>query len=84
MIFQYGLTHCYAVMEAALIRFLAHIGINFTPIGPAVDYHGKRQPCIIEVKYLLEGVKNKNPEIWDLLTDRGTFWRSDDMSASMR
>lgn len=81
MNFQHGLTHWYAVMEAGLIRFLSHIGIHFTPIGPVVEYRGNRQPCIIEVKYLLEGVKNKNPEIWELLTDRGTFWQSDDRSA---
>jgi N-acyl amino acid synthase of PEP-CTERM/exosortase system len=76
MNYQHGLTHWYAVMETALIRFLSQIGIYFTPIGPIVDYHGKRQPCIIEVEYLLEGVKNKNPEIWELLTDHGTFGQS--------
>jgi len=79
---RHGLTHWYAVMETALIRFLSHVGIYFTPIGPIVDYHGKRQPCIIEVDYLLEGVKNKNPEVWELLTNRGAFWTSDQFSAS--
>jgi len=82
MNYRHGLTHWYAVMETALIRFLTHVGIYFTPIGPIVDYHGKRQPCIIEVDYLLEGVKNKNPEVWELLTNRGAFWTSDQFSAS--
>jgi len=71
---RHGLTHWLAVMEPALIRFLAHIGIHFTAVGPLVAYHGKRQPCIIEVEYLLAGVKDKNREVWEFLTNRGDFW----------
>lgn len=71
---RHGFTHWLAVMEPALIRFLAHIGIHSTPLGPLVDYHGQRQPCIIEVENLLAGVKNKSLEIWEFLTNRGRFW----------
>jgi N-acyl amino acid synthase of PEP-CTERM/exosortase system len=71
---RHGFTHWLAVMEPALIRFLAHIGIHFTPIGPLVDYHGKRQPCMIEVDSLLSGVKAKDHSIWAFLTNRGCFW----------
>jgi N-acyl amino acid synthase of PEP-CTERM/exosortase system len=70
-----NITHWYAVMEPALIRFLEHLGIHFTPIGPLADYHGRRLPCIIEVAALLGGVERKNPEVWELLTDGGKFWK---------
>ncbi|QSA96660.1 PEP-CTERM/exosortase system-associated acyltransferase [Methylococcus sp. EFPC2] len=70
---HHGMTHWYAVMEPALIRFLTHFGIYFSPIGPLSDYHGKRQPCIIEVKFLLDGVAKKNPDLWAFLTDNGRF-----------
>jgi N-acyl amino acid synthase of PEP-CTERM/exosortase system len=66
---QHGVSHWYAVMEPALIRFFTYIGMYFTGIGPVVEYHGKRQPCVIEQDYLLSGVKEKNVQVWELLTD---------------
>jgi N-acyl amino acid synthase of PEP-CTERM/exosortase system len=49
----HGITHCYALMEPALILLLQHMGIHATPVGPATHYHGQCVPCIIEVKSLL-------------------------------
>lgn len=72
---RHRLTHWIAVMEPALIRFLAYIGIYPTPIGPLVDYHGIRQPCIIEVDYLLDGVKQKNPDAWEFITNHGNDYQ---------
>jgi N-acyl amino acid synthase of PEP-CTERM/exosortase system len=68
-----NITYWYAVMEPALLRFLSTLGIHFISIGPLTDYHGKRQPSIIKVSDLLKGVHTKNPEIWDLLTNRGQY-----------
>jgi N-acyl amino acid synthase of PEP-CTERM/exosortase system len=68
---QHETTHWYSTMEPTLIRFLKHLGIHFTPIGPPTEYHGKRIPCIIEVQSLLDGVKAKNSQGWNLLTDYG-------------
>ena len=61
----------YAVMEPALIRFLSSLGIYFVSIGPLADYHGKRQPCMIKVSDLLDGVAKKNPSIWEMITNKG-------------
>lgn len=69
----HGMRHWYAVMEPALIRFLTYLGIYFTSIGPIADYHGQRQPCVIDPDFLLAGVKKKNVEIWKLLTDHAEF-----------
>lgn len=71
MTVQQDLTHWYAVMEPALIRYLKHLGMNFIPIGPAADYHGQRIPCVIRVQDLIDGVKTKDSQAWDLLTDYG-------------
>lgn len=68
-----NISYWYAVMEPALLRFLSTLGIHFISIGPLTDYHGKRQPSIIKVGDLLEGVHTKNPDIWDLLTNSGQF-----------
>jgi N-acyl amino acid synthase of PEP-CTERM/exosortase system len=72
---QHGITHWYAIMEPALVRYLTRLGIYFTPIGPEAEYHGLRQPCIIKVQDLLDGVKQENLQAWNLLTDNGNFWQ---------
>jgi len=63
----------YAVMEPALLRFLSALGIRFTSIGPITEYHGKRRPSIIKVSDLLDGVLQKNPPLWNMLTNNGQF-----------
>jgi N-acyl amino acid synthase of PEP-CTERM/exosortase system len=74
---KHGIFYWYAVMEPALIRFLSQLGINFTAIGPAVDYHGLRRPCFIKVDDLLASVKEKNIPLWEMLTNRGNFWNDE-------
>lgn len=71
---QHGITHWYALMEEPLIRFLSVLGINWTPVGPSVDYHGKRLPCIMLVPDHLEPVREKNAALWELLSDHGRLW----------
>ncbi|MEJ2200383.1 MAG: PEP-CTERM/exosortase system-associated acyltransferase [Desulfuromonadaceae bacterium] len=41
-----GLTHWYAVMVKGLYCLLRRWGITWTPIGPAVEYHGLRSPYL--------------------------------------
>jgi hypothetical protein len=47
--------------------------MSFTPLGPLVDYHGKRQPCYAPLDHLLRGIFDKDPEVFDLLTDAGSY-----------
>ncbi len=67
------INYFFAIMEPALIRLFSALGIFFMGIGPLVDYHGKRQPCIINVVEMLDGAALKNPNIWNMLTDNGNF-----------
>jgi N-acyl amino acid synthase of PEP-CTERM/exosortase system len=66
----------YAVMEPALIRIFSTLGMNFIGIGPLTNYHGKRLPCTINVSDLLAGVANKDLNKWDMLTNKGDFWKT--------
>src|SRR5262245_21194966 len=50
---EYGITHWCAVMEPTLLRLLTRLGIHFDPIGPVIEYHGRRQPCYIPLEILL-------------------------------
>src|SRR6185295_16967877 len=71
-----GITHWCAVMEPTLLRLLTRLGIHFDPIGPLIDYHGRRQPCYIPLKTLLARVKRERPDVWDVITRAGRHWEN--------
>lgn len=66
-----GITHWCLVVEPALLRFLAILGLRFNPLGQPVEHHGLRQPCYAELATLLEGVRTLRPEVWEVITDEG-------------
>lgn len=76
MSYENNIHDWYAVMEPALIRIFSTLGMNFIGIGPITDYHGNRRPCTIKVSDLLDGVKQKDINSWNLLTNNGTFWQN--------
>jgi N-acyl amino acid synthase of PEP-CTERM/exosortase system len=69
-----GMTHWAAVMEPALLRLLTRLGIHFNPLGPLVEYHGRRQPCWIDLGVMLDRVHAERPDVWDVVTDGGRLW----------
>jgi len=64
----------FGTLEPAWFRFLSSSGINFIKIGPLADYHGARWPGLIKVTDLLDGVAEKNLDIWNLLTNEGCYF----------
>jgi len=74
---EHGITHLCAVMEPALLRLLGRLGIQFTPVGPLVDHHGRRQPCYGPLDDILAGIYQQRPDASDVITDGGRFWKSD-------
>lgn len=71
---QNGVTHWCAVMEPTLLRLLTRLGIHFDPIGPLIDYHGRRQPCYIPLEKLLPRTQRERPDVWDVITRGGRHW----------
>jgi N-acyl amino acid synthase of PEP-CTERM/exosortase system len=71
-----GVTHWCAMMEPTLLRLLTRLGIHFDPIGPLVEYHGRRQPCYIPLAVLLPRVQRERPDVWDVLTRGGRHWKA--------
>jgi len=46
-----------ASMRPSLLRLLGQLGLKFKTVGPLVNHHGLRQPCIAAVSDLLLGLK---------------------------
>ena len=76
MAHAHGITHCYAVMEPALLRLLGRFGVIFNRIGPDVDYHGNRTPCLGTMEEALPNIYRVCPPVWDLITNRGEWAKS--------
>ncbi len=75
MVHEHHITHCYAVMEPALLRLLNRFGMVFNRIGQDVDYHGIRVPCITTAEEALPSIRKTAPSVWDLITNRGELLR---------
>lgn len=73
MMHQHGLTHCYAVMEPPLHRFILRFGLLLHQNGPEVDYHGQRIPCLGAVSEFLPNIKRTARPVWELMTDGGRY-----------
>jgi N-acyl amino acid synthase of PEP-CTERM/exosortase system len=57
-----------AVMERALIRLLARLGLIFEHVGDLIEYHGVRQPCVARVNQLVERCKAEGALLWRYAT----------------
>jgi N-acyl amino acid synthase of PEP-CTERM/exosortase system len=66
-----GVENVCAIMEPALIRLLSRMGIRWHTVGPLVEYHGMRQPCVTRLDELLAGIEAERPEIYEVITDSG-------------
>lgn len=71
---RHDLTHWCAIMEGSMLRLLRATGIHFQPVGPAVEYHGTRQPTVGAIATVLGRMRNEKPEIWAFITGNGTLW----------
>ena len=58
-------------MDPTLLRLLTRLGIHFDPIGPLVEYHGRRQPCYKKLTDFLERARQERPEVWEVITNDG-------------
>ncbi|HVZ10184.1 PEP-CTERM/exosortase system-associated acyltransferase [Rhodopila sp.] len=69
-----GHTHWLAIMQPTLLRLLRGDGLRFRPLGPLVEYHGKRQPVLAHLDTMLAGAANEQPAVWAYLTRGGTLF----------
>lgn len=74
MSIENGVTHLCAVMEPALLRLTARLGIRFAPLGPVVEYHGVRQPCFSDISTLGNALLQSRPDALALISDQGRYW----------
>jgi N-acyl amino acid synthase of PEP-CTERM/exosortase system len=62
-----GITHVCAVMAPALLRLLEQFGLRFERLGPPIEYHGPRQPCIAAAEELLAGLAHERRDYHEVV-----------------
>ena len=62
-----GITHWYMITEEKLFFALKKYGFLFHQIGDPVEYHGKRIPYLAIIHDLLVNLKQKSPDMFDLM-----------------
>lgn len=60
-----------AEMEPSLIERLTKLGIYFENVGPLIEFHGQRQICHKPLDAWIARIKQEQPEIWDIITNKG-------------
>jgi N-acyl amino acid synthase of PEP-CTERM/exosortase system len=61
---EYEIAVLTAVMEPALLRILSRLGLDFEPLGPLVEHHGLRQPCIAHIAQLIRHSRDRADMLW--------------------
>ncbi|HXC14875.1 MAG TPA: PEP-CTERM/exosortase system-associated acyltransferase [Stellaceae bacterium] len=61
---EYEISILAAVMEPALLRVLCRLGLDFVPLGPLVEHHGRRQPCVAPIAELIRGSRDRAGPLW--------------------
>lgn len=66
-----GMTHLCAIIDPGLLRILTRLGLRFNAVGPAVEFHGRRQPVYASLAELERGQGLTHPEYLDVLSQGG-------------
>lgn len=77
---QNRIMDCIWMVEPEHLQSLDQIGFSYRCLGPHLDYQGGVQPIIFNIKAVLDGMRLKNPQCWEVISDSG---RLDDMAARL-
>lgn len=64
---QHGIENVCAAMSSPLLRLLERFGLVFKRLGPLIDYHGLRQPCVSEIERLLAGMAERHRDYYQMV-----------------
>jgi N-acyl amino acid synthase of PEP-CTERM/exosortase system len=64
---SHGIDTVCAAMAPPLVRLLERFGLAFERLGPPIDYHGPRQPCVAQCEQLLRGMADRKPDYYRIV-----------------
>ena len=73
---DHRLTTFCCVLDPLLLRMLERLGMDCGAVGPTIEHHGQRQPCITNIKAFFAKVWRERPDVWEIVTDNGELWEA--------
>lgn len=64
---QHGIENLCAAMSPPLLRLLERFGLVFDRLGPLIEYHGLRQPCVADSDQLLAGMAERHRDYYEVI-----------------
>lgn len=60
----HGVDHWYSFMEGGFFRLLRRLGLQFRPIGEAIEFHGRRFVSLDSVDQIIASMKETQPGLF--------------------
>lgn len=73
---EIGITDCVWALEREQMRIMRKLGLLYRTLGPRVDYLGKRQPFIFNIKHALDNMQRENSACAEIVTNRGQLLKA--------
>lgn len=70
---KYQIENWLSVMDPALNRLLSFYGLELTPIGPLINYHGLRRPYFVKVSEVVARMFANHRAAWEIVTGNGKY-----------
>lgn len=77
---EHKILDCVWMVEPEHLWSLDQIGFPYRSLGPHLSYHGNVQPIIFNIKAVLDAMRMRSPQCWEVISDSG---RLDDMAAQL-
>lgn len=68
---EFGIPDMVTSMDPNYFRTMKRIGLSYRVLGPRINYHGKQQPVVFNIKNVLDNMMLENPECWEIVSDQG-------------
>ncbi|NDY93428.1 PEP-CTERM/exosortase system-associated acyltransferase [Ideonella livida] len=70
---RHGITHCYSLIEPALMRLVMRLGVVCERIGPETSFRGRRVPCLTPLQPSIERMRDLGEPLWALVSHQGAW-----------
>lgn len=67
----HGITNCVTAVESGQLEALQKLNFSYRALGPRIDQRVAMQPLVFDIKSVLDGMEEKNPACWEVLSDKG-------------
>ena len=62
---------CFCVFDETQLDAMRRIGLEYETLGAPIEFFGRQQPVLMNIRHVLETMKINNEPCWDIVSDYG-------------